>query len=71
MCTQAEMIIANDTGPSHIAALSNTPLFWIAIDNQITRSCMPIGENVYPILSSNIKSLNTNIIIKKIEEIFS
>ncbi len=68
LCQNASFIVANDTGPTHIAALSNRPLFWIAIDNSISKSCKPFGKKVISILSEDLSNINTNLVIKQIEK---
>ena len=69
LCQNASFIVANDTGPTHIAALSNRPLFWIAIDNSISKACQPFGKRVIPILSKNLLDIDPKIIIEKINSI--
>ena len=69
LCQNASFIVANDTGPTHIAALSNRPLFWIAIDNSISKACQPFGKRVIPILSKNLLDIDPKKIIEKINSI--
>ena len=67
LCTNSSFIVANDTGPTHIAALSNRPLFWIAIDNSISKSCQPFGKKIIPILSENLLEIKSSDVIDKIQ----
>ena len=69
LCQNASFIVANDTGPTHIAALSNRPLFWIAIDNSISKACQPFGKRVIPILSKNILEIDPKKVIEKINSV--
>jgi len=67
LCVNSSFIVANDTGPTHIAALSNRPLFWIAIDNPISISCQPFGEKIIPILSENLIDIKSPDVINIIQ----
>ena len=69
LCQNASFIVANDTGHTHIAALSNRPLFWIAIDNSISKACQPFGKRVIPILSKNISEIDPKKVIEKINSV--
>ena len=69
LCQNASFIVANDTGPTHIAALSNRPLFWIAIDNSISKACQPFGKRVIPILSKNLLEIDPKKVIERINSI--
>ena len=69
LCMTSELILTNDTGPAHIAGLTNKNVIWIANDNNISRSCYPLGDNVHKITSSNIKNISVNTITDKIEQI--
>ncbi len=69
LCMSSELIITNDTGPAHIAGLTNKNVIWIANDNEISRSCYPIGDNLHKITASNVKNISVNTIINKIEQI--
>src|SRR6056300_1709102 len=69
LCLNSRLIISNDTGPAHIAGLSNQHLIWLANDNKISFSCHPLGRNVHKIKSKSVKDINPNEVIKKIEYI--
>ena len=69
LCLGSKLIISNDTGPAHIAGLSNRHLIWLANDNEISKSCYPLGDNVHKIFAIDVKSIKTNQVIEKIEEI--
>ena len=71
LCLKSSLIISNDTGPAHIAGLSNQHLIWLANDNKISFSCHPLGRNVHKIKSKRIKDINPNEVIKKIEYILN
>ena len=69
LCMTSKLIITNDTGPAHIAGLTDKNVIWIANDNKISRSCYPLGNNLHKIISRNVKNISVNTIINKIEEI--
>jgi ADP-heptose:LPS heptosyltransferase len=69
LCLYADIIISNDTGPAHIAGLTNRDLIWLANDNKISRSCYPLGNKVHKILSKDVKDVETKDVLKKIDQI--
>jgi ADP-heptose:LPS heptosyltransferase len=69
LCLGSNLIISNDTGPAHIAGLSNKPLIWLANDNKISKSCYPLGDNVHKIIAEDVKSIKTEQVLEKIEQI--
>ena len=71
LCLKSSLIISNDTGPAHIAGLSNQHLIWLANDNKISFSCHPLGRNIHKIKSKSVKDINPNEVIKKIEYILN
>jgi ADP-heptose:LPS heptosyltransferase len=71
LCKGASLIIANDTGPAHIAGLSDQHLIWIANDNKLSISCHPLGRNVHKIKSKSVKDIHPNEVTKKIENILN
>lgn len=71
LCLKSSLIISNDTGPAHIAGLSNQHLIWLANDNKISFSCHPLGRNVHKIKSKSVKDIQPNEVIKKIENILN
>ena len=54
---KSNLIISNDTGPGHIAALSNVNTLWLALDNKITKSNLSYRKNSYLLLKDTIKKL--------------
>ena len=55
-----KLIISNDTGPGHIAALSNVNVLWLALDNQITKSNLSFKKNNFLILKDKIDEITVN-----------
>ena len=69
LCLNSSLIISNDTGPAHIAGLTNQHLIWLANDNKISFSCHPLGKNVHKIKLKSVKDIHTDQVIKKIDNI--
>ena len=71
LCLNSSLIISNDTGPAHIAGLTNQRLIWLANDNKISLSCHPLGKNVYKIKSKSVKDIHPNQVIQKIDYVLN
>ena len=71
LCLNSSLIIANNTGPAHIAGLSNQHLIWIANDDKLSISSHPLGKNVHIIKSKSVKDVHLNQVIKKIDHILN
>ena len=56
----SNFVISNDTGPGHIAALSKSPILFLAKDNVISRSNLSEYNNGYYILSDTMESISVN-----------
>ena len=69
LCLNSSLIISNDTGPAHIAGLTNQHLIWLANDNKISFSCHPLGKNVHKIKLKSVKDIHTDQVIQKIDNI--
>ena len=61
---KSNFVISNDTGPGHIAALSNSPILFLAKDNVISKSNLSEYKNAYTILSDTMDSIS---VIKVLE----
>ena len=57
---KCRLIISNDTGPGHIAALSNVNTLWLALDNQITKSNLSFKKNNFLILKEKMDEITVN-----------
>ena len=71
LCLRSSLIIANNTGPAHIAGLSNQHLIWIANDDKLSITSHPLGKNVHIIKSKSVKDVHPNQVIKKIDHILN
>ena len=57
---KSQLIISNDTGPGHIAALSKVNTLWLALDNSITKANLSFRENSHLILKNKMNDLSVN-----------
>ena len=60
VATKSQLIISNDTGPGHIAALSKVNTLWLALDNSITKANLSFRENNHLILKNKMNELSVN-----------
>ena len=60
VATKSQLIISNDTGPGHIAALSKVNILWLALDNSITKANLSFRENSHLILKNKMNDLSVN-----------
>jgi ADP-heptose:LPS heptosyltransferase len=54
------LIISNDTGPGHIAALSKINTLWLALNNNVTKANLSFRQNSYLLLKDNMEDLSVN-----------
>ena len=57
---KSQLIISNDTGPGHIAALSKVNTLWLALDNIVTKANLSFRENSYLLLKNKTEDLSVN-----------
>jgi len=55
---KSKLIISNDTGPGHIAALSKVNTLWLALDNRVTKSNLSFRSNSHVLLKNNMDDLS-------------
>jgi len=60
---KSNFIISNDTGPGHIAALSNSPILFLAKDNVISKSNLSEYKNAYTILTDTMDSISVKTVL--------
>ena len=60
VASKSKLVISNDTGPGHIAALSKVNTLWLALDNIVTRSNLSFQKNSYLLLKNNLEDLSVN-----------
>ena len=57
---KSNLIISNDTGPGHIAALSNINTLWLALDNPITKANLSFRKNSHLVLKNSMEDLTVD-----------
>jgi len=60
---KSTLIISNDTGPGHIASLSNNNILWIVNDNNISNANIGNKKNNFKISSNKINDISVNQVI--------
>ena len=55
---KSNFVISNDTGPGHIAALSNSPILFLAKDNVLSKSNLSEYKNGFMILGNTMQSIS-------------
>jgi len=66
---KSNFVISNDTGPGHIAALSNSPILFLAKDNIISKSNLSEYKNGYTILSDTMDSISVKKVLNFLHDI--
>ena len=65
---KSSLIISNDTGPAHIASLSNNSMIWLLNNNNISKANISNGKTNHKILSASVKNISTKEVIEYIEK---
>ena len=65
---KSTLIVTNDTGPGHIAALSGSNILWLVNENKITKANISNKSNNYKISSSYVNNISTKDVINFIEK---
>ena len=60
VASKSKLIISNDTGPGHIAALSKVNTLWLALDNSVTKANLSFRQNSYLLLKNKMEDLKLN-----------
>jgi len=58
--SKSKLVISNDTGPGHIAALSKVNILWLALDNSVTKSNLSFRQNSHQLLKKKMEDLTVN-----------
>ncbi len=64
----SDLIISNDTGPGHIAALSHSPILFLGRDNVVSKSNLSEYKNAYKILTDSMDSLSLEKVLDFLNE---
>ena len=65
---KSSLIISNDTGPGHIASLSNNNMIWLLNDNNISKANIRNSKTNHKILSTSVKNISSEAVIEYIEK---
>ena len=60
VASKSKLIISNDTGPGHIAALSKINTLWLALNNNVTKANLSFRQNSHLLLKDNMEDLSVN-----------
>ena len=60
IASKSKLIITNDTGPGHIAALSKVNTLWLALDNSVTKSNLSFRQNSHLVLKNKMEDLTVS-----------
>jgi len=60
VASKSKLIITNDTGPGHIAALSKNNTLWLALNNNVTKANLSFRQNSYLLLKHSMEDLSVN-----------
>ena len=60
VASKSKLIISNDTGPGHIAALSKNNTLWLALNNNVTKANLSFRQNSYLLLKDKMENLSVN-----------
>jgi len=64
---KAHLIITNDTGPGHIASLTESNILWLLNDNNISKANIKKNSNTYKILENSIDNITLSNVTAYIE----
>ena len=65
---KSHLVVSNDTGPGHIAALSKTNTLFLALDNIISKSNLSEYKNAYKILRGSMDIILVDDVLKYLDE---
>ena len=66
LALNSKIIISNDTGPGHVAALAKKNFIWIVNDNNISKSNKPYGKHIYIVKDRSVKDISSEEVINLI-----
>ena len=65
---KSHLVVSNDTGPGHIAALSKTNTLFLALDNIISKSNLSEYKNAFKILCKSMDKILVDDVLKYLDE---
>ena len=64
----AKLIISVDTGPAHVAALSDTPMIWLVEEGPYSKTNSPVSKNLSIIKSKNMSLISVKEVLDLAKE---
>ena len=64
----ARLIISVDTGPAHVAALSDTPMIWLVEEGPYSKTNSPVSKNLSIIKSKNMSLISVKEVLDLAKE---
>ena len=71
LCEQSSLIVSVDTGPAHIAALSNKPFIWLVKKGLYDRTNTPLSKNIHIIKADEMQNISVEEVVKTSKEILN
>ena len=65
---KSHLVVSNDTGPGHIAALSKTNILFLALNNNISKSNLSEYNNAFKILCESMDKILVDDVLKFLED---
>ena len=65
---KSHLVVSNDTGPGHIAALSKTNTLFLALDNIISKSNLSEYKNAFKILCESMDKISVTDVLKYLDK---
>ena len=65
---KSHLVVSNDTGPGHIAALSKTKILFLALDNIISKSNLSEYKNAFKIVCKSMDKILVDDVIKFLDK---
>ena len=71
LCEQSSLIVSVDTGPAHIAALSNKPFIWLVQKGLYDLTNIPLSKNIHIIKADKMENISVEEVVKTSKEILN
>ena len=65
---KSHLIVSNDTGPGHIAALSKTNTLFLALDNEISKSNLSEYKNAFKFFRKSMDKILVDDVVKYLDD---
>lgn len=71
LCNDSSLIVSVDTGPAHIAALSNKPFIWLVEKGPYNLTNIPLSDNIYTLKADKMKNISVEEVVQVSKKILS